>query len=242
MTSNADILLKLIQGDEGKAWAEQHVGWKVSDSAKTEGMLCLPEKEIFFLKFICIYILLYFVLCLIRHYHPSLPFLWCVLSFRLTVHVCDWDYVDCDSTRTRILSIEATAAGLQATIPSELGQLPYLQRVILDNQNAGAAGLTGSIPKEFASLSNLVEVNLAFNNLIGPIPIFASAKLQTLNLSSNHLSGSLSTEFFYGSKGHGALLKLDLASNQLTGSLPDSIGQLDRMNTLSISDNQFSGK
>jgi hypothetical protein len=45
MTSNADILLKFIQGDEGKAWAEQHVGWKVSDSAKTEGMLCLPKKR-----------------------------------------------------------------------------------------------------------------------------------------------------------------------------------------------------
>lgn len=165
-----------------------------------------------------------------------------LLSFHLTVPVCDWEYIECDSTGTRIISIEATGAGFQATIPSELGMLPYLQRVVLDNQNPGAAGLTGSIPPEFASLTNLVEVNLAFNNLLGSIPVFASAKLQTLNLSSNRLSGSLSTEFFYGSKGHGALLKLDLATNQLTGSFPDSVGQLDRLNTLSISDNRFSGE
>lgn len=41
MTGNADILLKLIQGEEGKAWAEKHVGWKVSDNPKTEGRFCL---------------------------------------------------------------------------------------------------------------------------------------------------------------------------------------------------------
>jgi len=192
MTSNAEILLKFIQGDAGKAWANLHVGWKVG------------SKE----------------------------------------NVCDWDYVDCDSTGTRIISIEATAAGLKATIPSELGLLPYLERVVLDNQNGvdtSFSGLTGSIPPELASLSNLIEVNLAFNALTGSIPTFASAKLQTLNLSSNQLSGPLSTESFYGSKGHGSLLKLDLATNQLTGSIPTSVGQLGRLNTLSLSDNKFSG-
>lgn len=44
MTGNADILLKFIQGEEGKAWAEQHVGWKVSDNPKTEGVLCLQNE------------------------------------------------------------------------------------------------------------------------------------------------------------------------------------------------------
>lgn len=42
MTSNAEILLKFIQGDAGKAWADLHVGWKMGSKGNSEGtVLCL---------------------------------------------------------------------------------------------------------------------------------------------------------------------------------------------------------
>ena len=158
-----------------------------------------------------------------------------------TVNVCDWDGVECDHSGTRITIIQLTESGLAATIPSELGQLPYLERLHLDNLIPDGSGLTGTIPSELASLTNLVDVNLAFNGLTGTLPTFASAKLQTLNLSTNALVGPVPTEFYYGSKGHGYMLCLDLSQNSLTGTISEAIGQLQKLETMSLSDNQFSG-
>lgn len=162
-------------------------------------------------------------------------------SAELAVNVCDWDGVDCDHSGTRITIIQLTGSGLAATIPSELGQLPYLERLHLDNLIPDGAGLTGTIPSELASLTNLVDVNLAFNSLTGTVPTFVSAKLQTLNLSTNALAGPVPTEFYYGSKGHGYMLCLDLSKNSLTGTISEAIGQLQKLETMSLSDNQFSG-
>jgi hypothetical protein len=47
MTSNAEILLKFIQGDAGKAWANLHVGWKVGSKGT---VLCLS----YFCFFLCV--------------------------------------------------------------------------------------------------------------------------------------------------------------------------------------------
>lgn len=128
----------------------------------------------------------------------------------LTVsHICQWHGILCDEDSESVTAIELPNHLLQGTLPRELfaNGLPFLRLL-----------------------------NLANNELRGSIPTVQNSVLQELDLTSNHLSGSLD-----GIMEMTELVTVDVQSNLLEGTIPEEIQNLSALQTLSLSGNNLSG-
>ncbi|CAN6214760.1 unnamed protein product [Urochloa humidicola] len=148
---------------------------------------------------------------------------------------------------------------LSGEIPNTLGEIPHLGLVDLSgNRLAGAIPdtfsnltqlrhlmlhhnrLSGAIPPSLGDCLNLEILDLSHNALQGPIPphvaALSSLKLY-LNLSSNHLEGTLPLEL---SK-MDMILALDLSSNRLSGTIPAQLGSCVALEYLNLSGNALRG-
>ncbi len=101
--------------------------------------------------------------------------------------------------------------------------------------------LNGMLPSEIGNLTNLIFLNISWNNkLMGEIPpqIGNLIKLKELSISNNQLSGVIPKEI-----GKLTLLeRLSLGSNQLTGAIPIEVTNLTKLKDISLSQNQLSGE
>ncbi|KAF8106027.1 hypothetical protein N665_0148s0015 [Sinapis alba] len=87
--------------------------------------------------------------------------------------------------------------------------------------------------QELKNLSNLEVLGVARNYLDGPIPVEVICEmknLRELDLRGNYFVGSLTKLRF-----------LDLSSNQFCGNLPSSFSNLESLEYLSLSENNFTG-
>ncbi len=86
----------------------------------------------------------------------------------------------------RVTGQELPYNGLSGTLPSELGTLDHLERLLLHGN-----ALRGEIPPELGNLSSLTRLSLWNNQLDGMIPseLGNLTNLLGLSLSGNQLSG-----------------------------------------------------
>ena len=98
-----------------------------------------------------------------------------------------WDGIRLDRDG-RIISIRLKRNNMHGTIPSELTNLPSLQKLILSEND-----LTGTVPPELGDLANLTVLDLNFNQLSGEIPpeLGNLTNLQHMKLRGNALIGQL---------------------------------------------------
>jgi Leucine-rich repeat (LRR) protein len=136
---------------------------------------------------------------------------------------------------------------LYGTIPSEFGQLSLLQAILMQENR-----LTGTIPSELTNLKYLEELNMANNQISGTLPGGDLSKcdrkgfswstmrhLSRLDLNTNKLEGVLPVPFLIGlSK---SLKLLNLAFNNLSGSLPPELARMKELNDLSLAYNALTG-
>lgn len=149
----------------------------------------------------------------------------------------DWYCVTCDDKTHRINSLTVVTGSLSGHIPPQVGDLPYLETLMLHKQ----PNLTGPIQQSITNLKNLKYLRLTWNNLSGPVPHFLSklTNLDFLELSFNNLTGSIPASL---SK-LPVLRSLRLDRNKLTGPIPDSFGEFRGEDFyLVLSHNQLSGK
>ena len=125
-------------------------------------------------------------------------------------------------------------SNLRGTIPSELGSLSNLKSLDLSNND-----LTGAVPRELGSLSNLKSLDLSNNDLTGEVPheLGSLSSLLTLGLDSNQFAGSIPAELGNMS----SLAELHLSGNELTGAIPGELGNLSNLEHLSLWDNNLTG-
>ncbi|KAL4558118.1 hypothetical protein LXL04_036315 [Taraxacum kok-saghyz] len=150
---------------------------------------------------------------------------------------CTWYCVECDANTGRIIALTIFAGStISGKIPVEVGDLPYLQKLVLRK----LPNLTGEIPSAIAKLTQLTMLRLSWTNLSGPVPSFLSklTNLYFLDLAFNDLSGSIPPEL--------ATLKnldaLHLDRNKLTGVIPESFGKFTgKVPDLYLSHNQLTG-
>ena len=147
--------------------------------------------------------------------------------------ICNWYGVHCDSLG-RVINLFLISNDLQNAIPSEIGDLEYLEALLLDFND-----LSGSLPPQIGNLSNLKFLILANNQLSGPIPpeIGNLSSLEWLLLNENQLSDSIPGEM-------GNLTKVNqllLNSNQLSGSIPAELALLSNVRNLYLDHNALSG-
>ncbi|KDP38867.1 hypothetical protein JCGZ_05024 [Jatropha curcas] len=121
---------------------------------------------------------------------------------------------------------------LQGEIPPEFGYLFRLQILDLGNNS-----IEGKIPVELSNCSNLQGLALPRNKLAGSIPFQLSSlsKLTALFIHKNYLNGTIPP-----SLGNLTSLEiLGAAGNFLFGTIPDTLGQLKHLSIFDISTNKL---
>nr|KYP48207.1 Phytosulfokine receptor 2 [Cajanus cajan] len=96
---------------------------------------------------------------------------------------------------------------------------------------------SGLLP-DFSWISSLKRLSLKNTNIVGPLSFDNLPRLKALDLSLNHLNGSL--PIFEVTK-FASLEFLDLSHNELSGTLSYTIGQLSKLWFLSVSSNKLNG-
>ncbi|MCS6843363.1 MAG: hypothetical protein NZ528_03430 [Caldilineales bacterium] len=136
--------------------------------------------------------------------------------------------------RCAVTAIELPGFHLEGSVPAALGDLPNLQRIVMQDN-----GLTGSLPPSLGNLRHLLVLDLGRNRLSGPLPewITALSTLQRLDLAGNRFSGPLPA----GMANLANLQRLYLSNNQFDGPLPDGLGRLAYLEELWLGYNRFSG-
>lgn len=173
---------------------------------------------------------------------------------------CTWYSVDCHPTTHRVISLIILADDkISGQIPPEVGDLPFLQTLMLHklpnltgpiqptianlrhlkSLDLSWNNLSGSLPSFLGSLKNLTLLNLSFNNLTGTIPSSLSQlpNLGSLHLDRNKLTGQIPDSFGYF---EGEIPYLYLSHNELSGKLPASLSKMD-FNVISLSRNRLEG-
>ncbi|RLM56041.1 tyrosine-sulfated glycopeptide receptor 1 [Panicum miliaceum] len=100
---------------------------------------------------------------------------------------------------------------------------------------------SGTISPEFANCSMLKVLKAGHNNLTGALPheLFNATSLEQLSFPNNDLQGILDASNLVRLNN---LIILDVGSNGLRGNIPDSIGQLSRLEELHLDNNLMSGE
>jgi Leucine-rich repeat (LRR) protein len=135
-----------------------------------------------------------------------------------------------------LTSLNLGLCRLTGTLPPELGGLYSLQYLGAEDNL-----LTGSIPDSYGYLRRLQYLSLYGNTLTGSIPpSFSGLKsLVSLTLQDNHLIGNI--EQLFDPAVQYAIQTVQLSSNRLTGSIPYQVFQLPRLQSLVTIGNCFHG-
>lgn len=98
--------------------------------------------------------------------------------------------------------------------------------------------LTGTIPTELGLLTNLIFIDLDYNQISGSLPseLFRLTALTQLDLNDNLLSGSID-----GIEGFTFLEFLQIHSNQFTGTIPNAIGMISNLAAFTLHETLLSG-
>ncbi|XP_021838190.2 probable LRR receptor-like serine/threonine-protein kinase IRK [Spinacia oleracea] len=124
---------------------------------------------------------------------------------------CNWDGIKCNPRSNRVSELNLDGFSLSGRLGRGLLQLQALRKLSLSKNN-----ITGSLSPAFVRLSNL----------------------RILDLSENSFSGVLPPDFF---RQCGPLRNVNLANNNFSGQIPDSLSSCVGISVLNLSANQFSG-
>ncbi|GFY99984.1 leucine-rich repeat protein kinase family protein [Actinidia rufa] len=156
---------------------------------------------------------------------------------------CHWTGITCTNITgvidPRVVGVSLAGKNLRGYIPSELGTLVYLRRLNLHGNN-----FYGSVPDQLFNASSLHSLFLYSNNLSGYLPpsLCNLPRLQNLDLSNNSIAGCPAIFRLGFGREMPNLVQLDLSANDLTGSVPEDIGELKSLSgTLNLSFNHLSG-
>ncbi|KAL6546623.1 hypothetical protein OROMI_022344 [Orobanche minor] len=97
--------------------------------------------------------------------------------------------------------------------------------------------LGGILSEDLGSFVSIITLDLSNNHIGGSIPTFLPSTLMTLSLKNNLLAGPIPDVFVSLT----SLTSMDLSGNSLTSELPPSMGNLSSLTTLHLQNNQLTG-
>ena len=143
------------------------------------------------------------VICNMTNAFPVLTILnpspWsCPSKSNLTGQWCNFTGISCQPATGQLPSpiymqyIQLSGTKLKGSIPTALGRLTKLQRLVLDSNS-----IYGSIPSALGNMASLQALYLNKNSLIGTVPLALTklTKLQVFNVNFNYMTGTLPSWF-----------------------------------------------
>ncbi|KAK3444977.1 hypothetical protein EUGRSUZ_A00585, partial [Eucalyptus grandis] len=143
----------------------------------------------------------------------------------------------CDALSSSVQKLEVLSMSncfLSGPVDSSLVNLHHLSFIQLNGNN-----LSSTVPEFLARLPNLTTLHMSYCGLYGELPhkIFQLQTLQTLDLSLNQLLQGTLPDFPEDS----SLETLVLSDTNISGRLPDSIGNLWKLSRLELFNCNLSG-
>ncbi|XP_050267175.1 leucine-rich repeat receptor protein kinase HPCA1-like isoform X4 [Quercus robur] len=141
----------------------------------------------------------------------------------------------------KLLNLILAGCSFSGPIPDTIGSLQQLLYLSLNSNY-----FSGHIPPSIGNLSNLLWLDLTDNQLNGPIPISDGItpgldmllNARHFHLGQNNLSGTIPPRLFSSEM---VLIHVLLDGNQLTGSIPSTLGLVQALEVLRIDGNALSG-
>ncbi|WP_052958674.1 leucine-rich repeat domain-containing protein [Maribacter thermophilus] len=152
----------------------------------------------------------------------------------LSADISTWYGVTLNS-ENRVRYLVLPDNNLTGTIPSEIGDLTYLE-----DFNLPANAIEGEIPEALFELTNLEVINLKQNDLSGEISnnIDQLTSIREIFLDGNQFTGSIPSSI----SNLNTLETVNLRDNQLSGSIPKELGDLASIQSINLSNNSISGE
>jgi hypothetical protein len=123
-----------------------------------------------------------------------------------------------------VTSLDLSNTKLDGTLPAELLTMRNLRLLSVSN-----CSMHGELPNSFSTLPYLRTFNAAKNRFTGLLPSFSdSVALSSINLAHNELKGPIPNDFMIRVARFNAM-QINLRGNLLTGPLPEEWRRFDRM-------------
>ena len=135
--------------------------------------------------------------------------------------------------QTTVDRLVLPSSGLDGPLPWEIVLLTDLVVLDLDGNL-----VSGSIPARINELTKLEEFRASFNLLSGSLPARFSPAIRSIDLNSNRLIGSIPATFGTTMR---SLERLSVSGNELTGTIPASLGRIPVLVGFNFAENSFTG-
>lgn len=152
---------------------------------------------------------------------------------------CSWFGVTCSPQNQRVIALNLPNMNLEGKISPSIANLSLLTMLNFSNNI-----FHGTLPYELGNLPLLEVIDVHNNQLEGTVPQslfknlrYNSSQLRILNLAENDLNGTIHP--FVGNMTKLERLRLD--GNRFSGKIPPEIGNLSQLVELNLSYNQLSG-
>ncbi|KAI3509117.1 hypothetical protein L1887_24143 [Cichorium endivia] len=143
---------------------------------------------------------------------------------------------------TNLTTLILVGCSFYGPIPDTIGSLRKLVFLGLNSNS-----FTGYIPPSIGNLDNLSWLDLSANKLQGPIPVSNGTttsgldklkKAKHFHLGDNQLSGDIRSELFSSNM---TLVHVIFNNNQLSGTIPSSIGLVGTLQAIRLDSNSLNG-
>ena len=128
--------------------------------------------------------------------------------------------------------------GISGTVPSELTSLPLLEDIWFHHTQLG-----GPLPSVFhpqSKIRSIVAGNSAFTGTV-PTEIWLLPSLDEMKVINTTVVGSVIPDVLPEGNNAGRISKIFFTGNELSGTLPSSIGAFEGLTKLLLQDNSFTG-
>jgi len=153
-------------------------------------------------------------------------------EFLSPINECDWAGVDCNSDTRKVTRIELPGRKMRGTLPAELFTV-FEDLKVLNLQNNR---VRGCIPDEIGTASSLEFLYLSANELACVLPSTLPKELEEIDLLDNGIGGPIPGGMLMGLE---KLQMLSLGKNDLTGTVPTEIENLQALRTLHLDENKL---